>query len=298
MALYDTSPMDASRPYGRVVSTCVLAWLLIGTWRHVWFFESAQRIGLIKKPAWVDAQWVWVIVSGISWTDPALNAVQLQQELEDLKRQIWTRSDQEDQLPAIEEEFADQSWEQQPPVNTQPQVQNQQPSTQLNQQIIQTPSGTPIYSFGSLFGEWAEWVVESTIVPLSDTFQREGVLKSAVDVWVEDQIQYIQKTIYNDHFAYLGGFNQWLLPKVLQAGGAVVAYEDTQSILDEWLFWSRVWMIQWLEEWERKEKTLMIVFFDQARNWVWDAWYMQFDTEHYEEIKQELPTLFAQWYDW
>ena len=42
----------------------------------------------------------------------------------------------------------------------------------------------------------------------------------------------------------------------------------------------------------------MIVFFDQARGGAGDAWYMQFDNDHYAEIKEELPTLFAQWYVW
>ena len=42
----------------------------------------------------------------------------------------------------------------------------------------------------------------------------------------------------------------------------------------------------------------MIVFFDQGRKGQGDARYMQFDQDHFDEIQEELPTLFAQWYEW
>lgn len=153
----------------------------------------------------------------------------------------------------------------------------------------QDASWRNFYSFNELFGSGGDYA--ASMVPLSGTYQREGVVKSADILGLTPDIQYILKDIQNTHYVYLGAYTKRLESTVLWLGGNIVEINDKNDIKHNLLFGERVWFIN-LPEYEGI-KVLFIVFFGSPE----DAWFIQVDADQRYTYKQSLAASFDTRYD-
>lgn len=180
-----------------------------------------------------------------------------------------------------------------------------------NSQNTQNSQNNPSGSNSGQDGTSAQWGAGWAIawaIPLSWTFTWEGELRSLRDFELLWQERYIQKTVYNSHFAYLWDFASWfryqdprsfsneqraeLIPGLEKMDGSLVAITDKISIQENWLYWDRIWFLN-TQQYDDLNKVVYIVFFNQSS----DAWFVQIDRDRYYESKSTIQSMFAEWYD-
>lgn len=130
-------------------------------------------------------------------------------------------------------------------------------------------------------------------VPLSWTFLWEWSLRSLVDFGLIGQEEYVLKTIFNSHFAYLWSFDNENIPLLDNLGWNIVEITEKNDIQGHGLFWDRIRFLN-TDRYKKFEKVIFIVFFDKTN----DARFVQLDRDRYYAAKLLIRNTFDQRYDW
>lgn len=155
-----------------------------------------------------------------------------------------------------------------------------------------TVAGKQFFSFQELFDQPAA-VSAPDRIPLANTFERIGTLRSIADYGLEDEVAYVLKTVDNTHYVYLGKKESVTIPNILQMGGSVVAIEGKNAINQHSLFGDRVLLLTSPKYDETLQKVIFIVFFAQTN----DAWFVQVDSDYYEANAESIRATFDERYD-
>ena len=167
--------------------------------------------------------------------------------------------------------------------------------------VDDTPTPTPtsvsvegkqFHSFQELFDQGSSPSITQQI-PLSNTYVWTWNLRSIVDFGMNDQVEYILKTVQNTHYVYLWKRDLVEIPKILEMGWTVVEIEGKNAINQHSLFGDRVMLINTERYDVTFQKVIFIVFFEQTR----DAWFVQVDQDYYENHADDIRKLFDQRYD-
>lgn len=170
--------------------------------------------------------------------------------------------------------------------------QNTSQDADQEQQGQITVAGKQFFSFQELFDQPAA-VTAPDRVPLANTFERIGTLRSIADYGLEDEVEYVLKTVDNTHYVYLGQKQSVTIPNILQMGWSVVAIEGKNAINQHSLFGDRVLVLNSPQYDETYQKVIFIVFFAQTG----DAWFVQVDSDYYEANAEIVRATFDERYD-
>jgi len=133
----------------------------------------------------------------------------------------------------------------------------------------------------------------STRIPLANTYERIWDLRSIVDFGLQEEVEYVLKTVQNTHYVYLWKRDSLTIPQILALWWTVVEIEGKNAINQHSLFGDRVMKIS-TERYDTKfKKVIFVVFFAQTR----DAWFVQVDQDYYENHANGIRSLFDERYD-
>lgn len=149
--------------------------------------------------------------------------------------------------------------------------------------------GRTFHSFQDLFVD--SQVIESEMINLQGTRQREGFMKSLAATELDQYAQYILKDMDNTHYVFLGNYMASdLETTIISKWGNIVAIDDKNAISQHQLRGDKIVFINHPDF--KGIKVLLLVFFEAEQ----DVRFMQIDQETYYAKKQEFGKLFEPWY--